>query len=160
MTRDEVEALITSQGVFGAGRVLFDLVPLAEKPAWAARVLRAAMAGIPQVPASVARVERLASGPRWGWVGCHGAFSAVRVDTMRLDGKMYGGVWLPLPEQAVLHVVELAELVAKVAYNSTEPVDEFDEDSGWSILAFALHTITDANDPAFEREVWSALLRS
>ncbi len=62
------------------------------------------------------------------------------------------------PQQDLLlnHLL-LAELVAKVTYNSTNPPDEFDEDSGWWI-APCLKDILDAvNDENFSLTVWSAL---
>ncbi len=59
------------------------------------------------------------------------------------------------PEQTLLlQQVGLAELVAKVIYNATNPPDEFDGDSGWWV-AVCLKSILDLlNDDEFSRLMW------
>jgi hypothetical protein len=51
----------------------------------------------------------------------------------------------------------LAELVAKVTYNATDPPDRFDEDSGWWIAACLRDLVDRLGDEEFSEAAWSAL---
>ena len=54
-------------------------------------------------------------------------------------------------------LLALAELVAKVTYNATDPQDEFDEDSGWWIAPCLKGFLDSLNDNEFSNVAWSAL---
>jgi len=57
----------------------------------------------------------------------------------------------------MLAVVYLAELAAKVTYNATDPIDEFDEDSGWWVPYCVGHILDLLQDEGFSESMWSAL---
>ena len=52
----------------------------------------------------------------------------------------------------------VAELVAKVTYNETDPDDEFDEDSGWWIAPCVKTVLEEIGDAGFERSMWLMLI--
>ena len=54
-------------------------------------------------------------------------------------------------------MLSLAELVAKVTYNATNPEDEFDEDSGWWIAVHMRWFIEHWGDALFTDAAWNAL---
>lgn len=56
----------------------------------------------------------------------------------------------------VRSLLPLGELVAKVTYNATNPMDEFDEDSGWWIAPCLQDILSRLNDDAFSNEAWAA----
>ena len=59
------------------------------------------------------------------------------------------------------HVLCLAELVSKVAYNATNPPDEFDEDSGWWIVVCLREFIDNFwHDEEFAKAAWSTVSSS
>jgi hypothetical protein len=159
MTRNQVEALILKDGVLSAGRTLFDLVSVADRPAWSGRVLHVAMTAVAHVPTSVSNVVQLAEGRSSQWTLGHRAFHAVRTETMSVDAKKYRGPGLTSEEERLHHLLAVAELVAKVVYNCTGPSDSFDEDSGWNLLSSARRLATQVGEPEFEDRLWLALLQ-
>jgi hypothetical protein len=54
----------------------------------------------------------------------------------------------------------LAELVAKVTYNSTNPPDEFDEDSGWWVAPCLKDILDFVDDEQFSTAAWAVLTLS
>jgi hypothetical protein len=54
----------------------------------------------------------------------------------------------------LLYHLSLAELVAKVTYNASEPRDPFDEDSGWWIVVSLKGLVDLWNDEEFSRRAW------
>ncbi len=135
-----------------AGRLIFENLPVERRPQWAARVMRLVLDRTAVKSQPIEHAICLANTPS-EWSKAHDAFSALRratLDMEQLEART--------PQQDLLlnHLL-LAELVAKVTYNSTNPPDEFDEDSGWWI-APCLKDILDAvNDENFSLTVWSAL---
>ena len=87
------------------------------------------------------------------WSKARDLFSALRDATLELDQ-----VRLRTPRQTTLlrHLL-LAELVAKVTYNATNPPDEFDEDSGWYIAQSMRDILDSLNDEEFSTVAWSSL---
>jgi len=87
------------------------------------------------------------------WGNAHRVFSLLRKSTLDLERLQNR-----TPEQEiVIHNLYLAENVAKVIYNSTDPPDEFDEDSGWWVVACLRGIVDWWNDEEFSEEAWSAL---
>jgi hypothetical protein len=66
------------------------------------------------------------------WERAHQVFHGLRERTLDLDEKRRKG-GLTKQEDILVKLLLIAELVAKVTYNATDPSDEFDEDSGWWI---------------------------
>jgi hypothetical protein len=54
-------------------------------------------------------------------------------------------------------VLILAENVAKVAYNATQPIGPFDADTGWWLVPNLVSICTHVNDPALTARAWSLL---
>jgi hypothetical protein len=78
----------------------------------------------------------------------------VRREVLKLDDQLR--VNRTKDVEGLNHVLGLAELVAKVSYNATDPLDEFDEDSGAWIVAVAKGFATVSKDRAFDQELWDA----
>jgi len=97
---------------------------------------------IPEVDALL----RIAANPS-KWQRGHTAFRAVRAQTLRKPGSDRECVLL------------LAELVAKVTYNASDPApdDPFDEDSGWWIPALLRDLMKHIQDPDFDAKAWDLL---
>ncbi len=135
-----------------AGRAIFEQVPENARPTWAASILRAAIAHARASSPVIDRILRLAANPG-EWSQGHEAFNAARAETLRLDR-----VTIRSPaQQLMLTLLSLAELVAKVAYNGTNPDDEFDEDSGWWIGSRLKDVLEAARDDDFTKSAWSLL---
>lgn len=159
MTRDQIEALITSDGELVAGRTVFEQLSEQKRPSWASGVLLASIGCVDNVPYPVRRVLQLGSGPTTTWREGHSAFQAVRRVTMRLDEKRYGRLGLSNNEERLHHILVLAEFVAKVIYNSSLPLDGFDEESGWNVLPVARDLMGVVGDAVFEDRLWAAVLQ-
>lgn len=139
-----------------AGRLIFERLASEARPKWAARVLKLAVDKSGIKHPLFEQVLRTAD-ERSMWAKGHRLFSEVRDSTLELDNvKRTQGL---SEEQRILHTLfVLAELVAKVTYNATDPPDEFDEDSGWWI-AVCLRRFVDSmgRDDEFAVAAWSAL---
>jgi hypothetical protein len=122
----EARSLWNKGNALEAGKLIFENLPVGTRPQWAARVLRLVVdrTGIKSQPVELA-ISTANSPSDWG--KAHDVFSTVRRATLELDRL---SALSPSQMLFMEHLV-LAELVAKVTYNETNPDDEFDEDSGW-----------------------------
>lgn len=138
-----------------AGRLIFEHLPPDVRPMWAVRILKLVqdMASVNSKP--ISRSVFLALN-REQWHKAHRAFSDLRRVTLQLQEKRNRS-GLTKEEELLGWVVALAELVAKVTYNATNPEDEFDEDSGWWIAASLKAFVGYFQDAKFSNEAWSAL---
>jgi hypothetical protein len=135
-----------------AGRVVFEHLAPEDRPRWAANVLRTVLAktGL-QIPA-IQHVLDLAEQPQ-EWRAAHSAFSILRGSTLQLAHLRRRS----REQRCLLYHLFLAENVAKVIYNATDPRDKFKEDSAWWI-AVCLKRLVDAIDrPQFADTAWAAL---
>jgi hypothetical protein len=57
-----------------------------------------------------------------------------------------------------LALLLVAEITAKIVYNATDATDPFDEHSAYALSAVARGRVKELRDPAFEDNVWRALL--
>lgn len=154
-TRDplsKARALWRNGQALEAGKLIFDSLPVETRPQWAARVLRLVVDRTEVKSQAIEHVIRIANTPS-DWGKAHDAFSTLRKATLELEELKARS-----PEQALLlSQLLLAELAAKVTYNSTSPSDEFDEDSGWW-LAPCLKEILDlVSDEKFSMTAWATL---
>jgi serine/threonine protein kinase len=164
-----------------AGRLIFENLPNKERPKWAARILRLVLAKS-GVRASHFEVVF----PKWGakilesilprigvrsvlfeqvlhiaddpsqWGQGHRAFDKLRESRLRLESKRE--LWgLSKEQELLVRIVALAELLAKVTYNATDPPDPFDKDSGWWIAACLRDFVDELGDEEFSKATWSAL---
>lgn len=135
-----------------AGRLIFDNLPTKVRPEWASKILRLVLgrSGI-QTP-EIEYVLHIADHAT-EWRNAHDAFSALRQSTLNLERLQARS----LEQGLVLYHLYLAENVAKVIYNSIDPPDEFDEDSGWWVVACLRGLVDWWSDEKFSEAAWSAL---
>ena len=134
-----------------AGQLIFESLPSEIRPQWANNILRSVVERTGIKSEVIHRVISTADcSDEWG--KAHDVFSAVRDKTLQVDQ------WGPHPQRTLLlcHLV-LAELVAKVTYNATNPPDEFDEDSGWFIAPCLKDILDLVGDQALSEAMWSVL---
>ncbi len=135
-----------------AGRLILVNLPTDTRPKWASRILRLVLAksGV-QCPA----IEQLLhiADHETEWANAHRQFSILRRSTLDLERLQYRN----REEECLLRHFYLAENVAKVIYNSTNPSDEFDEDAGWWVAACLRGFVDWWGDEEFSQAAWSAL---
>jgi hypothetical protein len=135
-----------------AGRLVFENLPNNARPEWAARILRVALQKSAIRSGPIDRVLRIADNAGL-WSTAHSAFEKVRAATLKLDA-----ITARNPQQELLlHHLCLAENVAKVVYNSTDPSDSFDDDTGWWIVECLLGLVDWWNDDDFAARAYSAV---
>src|SRR5262249_10829804 len=127
-----------------AGKLVYESLPAHYRAKWAVNILRLVLSRAGCETESISQLLRIADHES-EWLDAHGAFSDVRSDVLQFD-RRYAQYPRDLTEEENLrwHVLLLAELVAKVTYNATDPPDPFDEDSGWWIAKW-LRGFADAN---------------
>lgn len=132
-----------------AGRMIFESIPNHLRPKWAAGILRLILARSGIQSPLFDKVIRTAENPAV-WVNGHRVFSAVRDEVLKYD--------LPRQHGLLYYTLCLAELVAKVTYNATNPPDEFDEDSGWYIVPTVRGFVDRVwSDEDFSKAAWAAV---
>lgn len=136
-----------------AGQLLFDSIPVEARPQWAARVMRVVIDRTGVKSHAIEHAIRIANTPN-EWYKAHDAFSTLRKATLELDDIKP----LSMKQSLLLKHLLLAELVAKVTYNSTNPPDDFDADSGWWIAPCLKDILDSVNDEEFSRAAWSTLV--
>lgn len=135
-----------------AGRLIFENLPAETRPKWASRILRLVLekSGVRFSP--LEHVIHIADHPA-EWENAHSAFSTLRKSTLDLERLHVRSK----EQELLLRHLYLAETVAKVIYNMTDPPDEFDEDSGWWIAACLKSFVDWWSDEDFSRAAWLAL---
>ncbi|MCP4373590.1 MAG: hypothetical protein GY797_36620 [Deltaproteobacteria bacterium] len=137
-----------------AGRILFETIPPDARPGWASTILRLAIAKSGMTCSPVEEIADIAEHPE-EWGRAHQVFNVLREATLDLEAKRRKG--LTKQENLLAKLLLIAELVAKVTYNTTDPPDEFDEDSGWWIAVTLRDFLNYLGDESFSRETWLAL---
>lgn len=138
-----------------AGRLIFEKLPLQTRPIWAAKILKIVIEKAGIVDSSFRRILKIADNPDL-WKDAHAAFSEIRREVLKLDKLRQNG--LSAEQDTFCCILSLAELVAKVTYNATEPSDEFDEDSGWWIVP-SLRAFGDSwKDAEFLEKAWNTVV--
>ena len=137
-----------------AGRLIFENLPTQSRPNWASRILRLV------VVRSGLRFSPIENMLHIGdhvteWRDAHRAFSAIRKSTLDLE-KLHGRSH---EHELLLRNLYLAENVAKVTYNATDPPDAFDGDSGWWVVSCLKSVLDLLNDDKFAGEAWLAVTR-
>lgn len=135
-----------------AGRLIFENLPVEVRPKWASRILELVVKRTGIRSPAIERVLHIAGDPN-EWSEAHAAFSFVRTSVLEM---IRAGIRSD-DQMLFLQVLGLAELVAKVLYNSINPPDEFDLESGWSIAESLKHILDLLKDPEFSRIMWSVL---
>ncbi len=140
------------------GEEVLCLVPIGERPRWAAGILRAIAHEVPEYSELVGVVLAVAEQPS-RWAEGHTAFRMVRREVLRLDEEGNRTGWTK-QLLAHAHFLAVAELVSKVAYNSTDPSDPFDDDSGHWLAVCLRGFVEQLHDPAVEAKAWGAFISS
>lgn len=139
-----------------AGKLIFESLPRDTRPKWAARILTLVLdrSGIER--SHFERVLYDADNQRM-WADAHRAFDNLRKATLQLE-DLQKKRRLTKDEELLAGILLLAENVAKVTYNATDPPDEFDEDSGWWIAACLKGFVDNVwHDDAFSKAAWLRL---
>ena len=123
----------------------------AVRPFWAARILDLCRRRIwsPFAVYVVCFIAKRRLFWRWG----HSALDEVRRLTLRYEDskskdEVYGGL------------LYLAENVAKVTYNATNPPDPFDDDAGAWVVSCLRYLVDKINDPEFATQAWQFAART
>ncbi len=133
-----------------AGELLWGRLPPAHRASWAAAILELAMSRLDEESPALSDCLAIARNAE-RWPAGHDAFSRLRHVVLSLPADQG-----PANRRAAW-VFAIAELVAKVAYNASDPIDAFDDDSGpW--LAKCLRGLVELeDDPHFREAAWAVL---
>ena len=137
-----------------AGQLIFENVKTEVRPTWATAILQSVVHRTGTSLPSIDAILRIAHEPT-EWSKAHEGFSALRRAALKfqeLQGRSR-------EQELVLSLLFLAEAVAKVVYNATNPPDPFDEDSGWWIVANLKEVLDLMADDQFSKSMWAALCR-
>jgi len=135
-----------------AGRLIFESLPKEARLGWAKFILESVIKRTGVSADAIDNILNIARCPS-EWRKAHDAFSRARRHALELSDLKDR-----TPEQTLLlETLGLAELVAKVVYNVTNPVDEFDEDSGWWIAVCLKNILDLLQDEEFSTMMWRAL---
>ncbi len=128
-----------------AGRVIYESLPKAKRPAWAARVLELVRDLAPTSP-EIDQVLAIARDPA-RWQEAKQAFHTAREVRQRTEDPLVEGV------------LGLAEKVAKVTYNASGGPTPFERDAGWRVADDLRTVISRAGDKAqkLEEQAWAVL---
>jgi hypothetical protein len=138
--------------ILEAGKLLFECLPNESRPKWAADILRLTIERTEVKSDAIMHILSVAAKPE-DWGKAHKAFDDLREATLKLERQKSRS---PNQDLLLSHLL-LAELVAKVTYNSTQPPDEFDEDSGWWIAICLKDILNRVDDEEFSNKMWCAL---
>ncbi len=135
------------------GRAFFDRIPPDYFPAWASRILRVCWSRALDGPTTLGPLVTLVTVTR-DWTQARAIYEALHRSTLELEA-------IPDPsreQKADLRLCYLAESVAKVCHNRSNPPDPFQEDAGHWIAGALRDFATYVEDPKFRALAWSALL--
>src|SRR4051794_5740934 len=125
-------------------------MPAQERPLWAIRLFKFAVAqgGVPSSP--IGNLMRIATDPaRWG--EAHAAFNLVRRSTLALQRQRTN------EEETLYRLLLVGEITAKVIYNATDTTAPFDEDSGWRVAGLFKHFLDHLNGEDSSEQAWLVL---
>jgi hypothetical protein len=137
---------------YKAGDLLYDHIPVAERPAWAAKILSVAKDYLNIHIAEIERLLTIAATPET-WPEAYDVFHSLRKQTLATEKSHGGG------KDHDIHVflLLLAENVAKVIYNASGKTAPFDHDSGQAVVLTAAGVAEHLGDLAFSEYVWKAI---
>jgi hypothetical protein len=142
-----------------AGNLLYDALPVKDRPAWAARVLRLILERSGLEASDFLEVLRIADDPaQWG--NARQAIANLNAASSRFrssyaDRKLSKGELPDVQERNGLFA--LSEAVAMIAYNASNPRDPFDKRLGHSVASYLKTSTERWNDKEFSRKAWAAL---
>ena len=133
-----------------AGQAIYEAIPNASRPAWAADILEVASSQVPLVPTQIRAVAEIAREPK-RWREAHAAFSDVRHLT-QADQSSYAG------DQVYASLLVVAENAAKVVYNASGEPAPFDYACGYRLVVSLRHLVDAVGSPELEQRVWGLLV--
>lgn len=140
----------TPEDIEGFGKRVYEAIPEAQRPRWAADLLDLCTVVTEPVPA-VERVVAIGQKPTKGdWFDAHEAFQAVRAVTLAV-GPANG------PKATLRRLLDVAETAAKVIYNASGGSAPFDFHAGWRMAPRLRAVVLEARDPELEQRIWHRL---
>jgi len=127
------------------GKQIFEKIPNDLIPCWAGLILSLFDNNVKDIPTEIKDIYSIIDDPN-RWAEAHKQFTKIRL--FNLKNKDYK------PESYLL----LAEMVAKVTYNSSGRPAPFDKDNGWHIASLALKAAKYFDKDHLEEEVKSVIL--
>jgi len=138
-----------------AGRLIFESLPSADRPKWAARILKLVLEKSGVERSHFLQTLHDAEHPRL-WADGHRASDTLGRSAWQL--VEFGKTHEFTDEQKLFgQLLFLAKLVARVTYNAADPPDPFDEDNGWNVAKALRYFVEYWNDDQFSNAAWSAL---
>ena len=148
----EVEYWVQRQPLI-AGRLIFENLRVDVRPKWACNILQMIVHRTGIKLSAIDNVLQIASDPNQ-WNKAHDAFTTVRLQTLKYQRK-----WFRFKRDKFIQShLALAELVAKVTYNSTNTTTPFDANSGWYIPSRLKRILDEVKDSEFSHAMWAALV--
>jgi hypothetical protein len=140
-----------------AGMLIYDAMPMAMRPGWAADILEVTCSRLRDVPFQIRNVIEIGRKSK-RLREAHDAFSAVRNLTLIEDETRFGG-------NIYLAVLETAEYAAKVIYNASgveEPIKPgehapFDDDCGYWLVGCLDNFVQICGSLEFKQQAWNTL---
>jgi hypothetical protein len=102
-----------------AGRLIFENLPREARSLWASNILKSVVERTGIESSSIKNILQIANHPS-EWNKAHEAFSLARAETLKLNRFQEKTI----EQMLLVQQMGLAELVAKVIYNCTDPQDE------------------------------------
>ena len=149
---DQATFLRDSGDIYECGKFVTTRIMSDRQPQWGIRILDLITQEI-ELPTEVSFVKHVASNPtRWS-LG-HLAFDRVRGASLKIDVKHVKSK----RDKLELWLMGVAEQLAKICYNLTSPIDEFDDDSAVWLVVAAIGFSNELNQPIPSEKIWNAVL--
>lgn len=129
-----------------AGRLAFETLDACDRPTWASNILKLVVDHSGTRSKAIGALLELFK-DRSQWSMAKPIFSNLRSSLLSLEGKSTRTA----KQELELCTLYLAENVAKVIYNSTDPPDKFDDDSGWWVASCLRHCLDLLDDELLEQ---------
>ncbi|MEQ8638686.1 hypothetical protein [Gimesia maris] len=135
-----------------AGQIIFNNIPTDLKPKWSLAILDLAVLKSGTHFGPINTLQQTGREPqKWNLV--RDVFSSIRKKTLELEQSDC----ISHEQKELLYLLYLAENVAKVIYNATKPLDEFDLDSGAWIVSCLKDCIDISKNDQFAESAGSVL---
>jgi hypothetical protein len=152
---DEAWPLWQAGHWIAAGRLLFESMAEEERPRWAIRLFKHAVARGNVSCEPINNLLRIVSDPTQ-WHRAHDAFGRLRDAGLQLDRAPS----LTEEQQTLSHLLGVGEITAKVTFNASNASRPypFDEDSGWWVASIFKHFLDRVNGEDSSKEAWLVLV--
>lgn len=138
---------------YKAGDMLYDHIPVVERPAWAAKILSVVKERLNTNIPEIDRLLAIAATPEQ-WPQAYDVFHSLRKQTLAAEKSNTGDK----DHNIRVFLLLLAENVAKVIYNASGKAAPFDHDSGQVLVLTVAGLTVHLDDPTFSEYVWKAII--